>query len=393
MNATTDGTATIVAATAPPPSTGGLTTAVPNTSVSTSKTQMATVGAQLAAVGTLYSRENGRTYPIHWHQLNVVILMMMFFNILEPVTRAHYRAIGIRDLQNAAEIQRMNEIIHSVCFEAVTVMYTVLFNKASRYTGTAMTRFGGIPLPNTTAFPAYVTSLINSIGPIQFAQLPSRGVHIPYFTLDQLQQVMPATYQTYHIAAFVEGLERAKTIAIAAVDVYTVASSAWWTMHVYVDQVGTVNHYSLWSPVTFDDVELHLSLGTLFARNKLTVEIGVINYSTSEYIETGFENPRLTNFPGAIWTYPYFVDSQPAYRALINEHPDNNVPMQLTPVDTAPEPGPSTGTRSKRPRADTRAGSPSGPRHRVVFHYFDHIQAEDLSIQAISRLTTMLNAI
>lgn len=392
----TDGTAEIISATVEKPNTGGVATAVPSIETSTSKTKMAMVGAMLTAEGHLYSRENGRTYPLHWHKLSVVVIMTMFTNILEPLARAHYRSIGIRDLQNAAEVQRMNEIISSAAYEALTTMFTVLFNKAARYTGTAMVYFGSIPLPNNTAFPAYMTSLINSIGPIQFAQLPSRGVHIPYITQDDLTNAMPATFATHHVAALIEGFEKAKTVALASVDVHTLASSAWWTFHVYTDIAArNVTHYSLWSPVVFDDVELHLSIGCLFARNRLTTDIGVINFSASEWHDTGRNDPRLSDFPQTIWNYPNFVDNQPAYRTVIEQREDHDVVMAPAIASSASTSSTQAAGIAAQKRRHIEGPGEDGESfpHRVVFHYFDHIHAESLSSMAIDRWSTMLNAL
>lgn len=378
--------------------------------------QMSRFASGLVANGTITKIENGKGYPLQFHRLSFHVLLSMFKNILTPLVDENHCVLGAQTTTDVEDRIVLDAIVNSVAFECIIAMYAVLYNKASRISRQATGRFGVIPSINSSEFPAYCTALINSIGPVEFDGIPSRGTHVPYLVWTDIQNPCPNNSAIFQVVKFKEKMARSNPLSLASVDVTVQGSSPWWTFHAYPtsESTATSPQYSLWSPVRFDACEHLLKLGVLLAQAKLTTGIGVINFSATPFYP--IQNPNRKNvFPADFREYPYFVKSLPAFYEVVESYQEDKhgqSPCLTRYPNLQPQHIPSTGHTILQ--GTTQIGSSAGSvqqkkrqlpdgtsfletneavqLHRLVYHYFDHIVVSQANPYKICELLRVCNS-
>lgn len=331
--------------------------------------------------------QNGHEYPLHTHRLSFTAFLSLFQTIITPLVERDYQ-LGSETNGSRATL---DALIDSVAYECVLAAYAVMYNKASRITGGLLKLFGSLPSIGTVKLPAYCTALINSIGPVQFADVPARGMHVPYLKWSDITARYPTAYAPYHVALFKE--QSAYSVAMASVDPMALESSPWWTFHAYPTNESTKEYasYSLYSPVRFDGCDFPLKLGVLFARQKLTMDAGVINHSATPYYPV--EDPdRRDAFPAESRDQPYFIKNQPAYYEFVEscdgvKHEFGSTPAVAESSSLAPT------KKRKLPAGTNFETNEESVLYRRVYYYFDHIAVVAANNNMMSFWAVELNAV
>lgn len=318
--------------------------------------------------------ENSHEYPILTHRLSFTALMSLFKTIITPLVED----TNLWRLNSNGNSAALDTLLDSIAYECVATAYTVMYYKASRISVDFLQLFGPTATIHTPNFPAYCAALISTIGPVQFTGVPARGIHIPYLKWSDIAVGCPAAWAPHHTALFKEQI--GSFVAMASVDTTVLESSPWWTFHAYPTNESTEEHasYSLYSPVSSDECDEILRLGVLFARQKLTVDVGVINHSATPYYPV--EDPdRRDAFPAQSKEPPYFIKNQPAYYEFVEsceviEH-EAGYPPAVAESSSA-----ARTKQCKVPASTYFAMKRAIVLYRRVYHYFDHIavvRAED----------------
>lgn len=331
--------------------------------------------------------QNGYEYPLHTHRLSFTAFLSLFQTIITPLVEGNYR-IGSETNGNRATL---DALIDSVAYECVLAAYAVMYNKASRIAGGFFELFGSPPTIRTAKFPAYCTALINAIGPVQFADVPARGMQVPYLEWSDITDGCPAAYAPYHVARFKE--KSADFVAMASVDTMALDSSPWWTFHAYPTNASTKEYasYNLYSPVRFNGCEHSLKLGVLFARQKLTMDAGVINHSATPYYRV--EDPdNLDAFPAESKDAPYFIKNQPAYYEFVESREE--VEHEIGYTAAVAESSTLAPTKKRKLQAGTNfETNEESVLYRRVYYYFDHITVIVTNNNTMSFWAAELNAV
>lgn len=329
--------------------------------------------------------QNGDEYPIRTHRLSFTALLSLFKTIITPLIEGNHH-LGPEKNGNRVTL---DPIIDSVAYECVIAAYAVMYNKASRISGGFFQLFGSNPTIRTANFPAYCAALINAIGPVQFSDVPARGLHVPYLKRSDISAGCPAAYAPHYVALFKE--QTACSVALATVDTMVVESSPWWTFHAYPTNERTEEHasYSLYSPVRFDECDNSLKLGVLFARQKLTMDVGVINHSATPYYLV--EDPNSDAFPDESKEPPYFIKNQSAYYEFVEHREEDEFYTRSAP--TVAESSSLAHTKKRRHPAGTKFETNEEPiPYRRVYYYFDHIAVVAANNNMMSSWAAELNA-
>ena len=336
---------------------------------------------------TINQIQNGDEYPLRAHRLSFTALLSLFKTIISPLVERNHHFF----LETNNNRATLDTIIDSVAYECVIAAYSVMYNKASRISGSFVQLFGSNPTILTAEFPTYCTALINAIGPIQFSDVPARGLHVPYLKRSDITAGCPAAYAPHYVALFKE--QTAYSVAMASVDTMVVESSPWWTFHAYPTNEGSEEHasYILYSPVRFDGCENSLKLGVLFAREKLTMDVGVINHSATPYYLV--KNPdKRDNFPAESKEPPHFIKNQSAYYEFVEPRGEDEFHTGSTP--TVAESSSLAPKKKRRHPAGTNfeTNEESIP-YRRVYYYFDHIAVVAANNNIMSFWAAEINAV
>ena len=361
----------------------------------------------LVANGIIKPEYNGINYPIHEHKLIPVALFTMFYNILHPLVYNNYPL--------DPSLTPVDVITRSIAYDALINARAVSYQKAIREIPDLVRTLGSSPQVMLYTFPIFVAALINSIGPVHFYGLPARGIHVPYLAFDEVFALMPPSYASSHIAMFNEKLYQSRVYALLDVNIRTPESSPWWTFHTYPEHVhGNPQTYSLWSPVPWDGCDPVLKLGALFAKCRLTSSNGVVNFTSTPFYDVN-DPPRANEFPPEVWSFPHFNESQPAYYVYWERSPAYDETGSASHHSQAPstgsysfptsaaDPSPHAtganttalpGNRSFRlPDGSAAEGGNDVVRHRMIFYYFDHRVASNISDLDLYGWSSQLNAL
>jgi hypothetical protein len=371
---------------------------------------MSQFAANLLAEQTLGISTNGVNYPFHFHKLNADVCMSMFLNIVTPLVFSMYRTLGASTPVNAADVASLTLTARHVAFIALEAMYNQLYNKAYKLSATAVRQFGNPAVQMSNEFPVFISALITSAGPIQFDNIPARGIHIPFLVYDEVQALLPTNtagaHEPFRVGMFAEAMTRSREYLSTIVDINTTTSSAWWTFHVWAqpERNGSAS-YRMYSPVKFPDVQDELKLGVLFAKEKLTSGPGVVNFSSSPFFDIN-DPPRRNNLPAIVWQFPHYIESQPAYHLTLERDPphDQSEPsytpaspdLTLASSSRLPETGRTTRSdtnNKKRKRTDGSAADPEDDTvtHRAIFFYYDHIVCDNINHRQLNTWAIELN--
>lgn len=314
--------------------------ATPRSNITTGKSKMSSFGATLAANFTIVQNENGPTYPVLAHHLNTTAMFNMFARIIFQICLSINRELGAPNVVNDLPVIR--DITNSVAWDALSAAYVVMYNKGRRFD---YGLFANMPVPPilATKFPIFVSALINSIGPIQRDDVPSRRIHVPYITYNDVNNNRPAGYASHLAARFVEKFGKTKLLS-GIVESNGSESSGWWTIHplflrrsMVPDQlVPNAPNYpelALYSPFGYDNVENYLKLAPLYSVEPLAFP-GVGPYSVTDwYTRDQLNNfqgtwPNESDFPLESRNYPYLWTGTAAYYSRIERritrHPDED---------------------------------------------------------------------
>lgn len=383
------------------------------------RSKMSTLAANLVANRTINPVMNGLNYPQHVHALRATSILAMFANIIAPLVLMNYRLLGVQTPTNPADIALLNAISQCIAYDALVATYALLYHKSSRLSVGLLPLFGQNPTIGTNDFPIFITALINSIGPVQLDDVPARGIHVPYLTWASVTACLPGTYATYRVAMFTEAIARSRQFVSASVDIFSTKSSAWWTFHCYPERSrNNILTFSLWSPVKFDSIDNALKLGVLFAKERITSDVGIISFTTTPFYDVN-DPPRPAQFPVQVFNYPYFIESQPAYYRIFERSvPAADAPASPTYSPQSPTsstvnvaasptraisgnrqatPGPSGATRSNKrrrlPDGSATEADDDTVLHRVIYHYFDHQVMTNVSDRDLQQWAISLNEV
>jgi hypothetical protein len=211
-------------------------------------------------------------------------LREVFDAILYPIVYGNYRAIGTRTNTAAQDAQILNNIITTVSINAVIAAYAVMYNKATSINTGYVVNFGGVPEVDKFRFPALITHLVNSLGPIQRDRDPYRCLFVPVMSkvdVDNLRANTPG-YDPLLEEMFTTGVLKTRNVLVTDVDVNAKDSSHWWTL--YVERMhtayqiandatrtaneglayrGTRGHTTVYCPIHFSDRDSAVLIGGL----------------------------------------------------------------------------------------------------------------------------------
>ena len=368
----------------------------------------ATILAESLVASSIIKPEyNGIDYPIHVHKLFPPALFTMFYNILHPLVSNNYPL--------DPSLTPVDVIARSIAYDALVNARAVSYQKAIRESPDLVGTLGIYPQVMLYTFPIFVAALINSIGPVHFYGVPARGIHVPYLAFDEVFALMPPSYASSHLAMFNQKLYRSRVYALHDVNIGTPQSSPWWTFHAQPEHVHkNTQTYSLWSPVPWDGCDPALKLGALFAKGRLTISVGVGNFSSTPFYDVN-DPPRANEFPPEVWSFPYFNQSQPAYYVFWERSPAYDETGSASHHSQAP----STGSHSsptaaadpprhatddnttalpgnrklKLPDGSAAEGGDDVVRHRMIYYYFDHRVTSNISDRDLYGWSPQLNAL
>ena len=334
----------------------------------------------LVARGILKQNPGQLPCPRHEHKLSAASLFTMFYNILLPLV-ATSQPID-PSFTNIAVMTR------SIAYEALLNTFAVLHGKCTRLPGGLVSNLGPRQNVMLHKFPIFVAGLINTIGPVHFDGVPSRGVHVPYLLPDEVFAQIPRSYAASHIAKFNRKLSRSRVYDLLGVHISFGVSSAWWTLHAYPDLDGTTKTYSLWSPVRADRCDPALKLGALFAKSRLTNSPGIVNFNSTPFYDID-DPPCLDKFPSEIFSYPYFNALQPVYY----RHVDRSAARDETDSASHHSQVPSKIRKSELPDGSIIKVEDDVVRHRVIYYYFDHRAASNIGDMELNEWSIYLNSV
>lgn len=400
---------------APPPESSR---AAPNRNATTGRSPIAELGATLAANFTITNNENEPEYPLTIHLIDASVLFRIFYFITFSICSALNRELGYPDLAVPAQLQFVINIAQSVAFDALDGAYAVLYNKARRHDFNVVR---GQPIPAITfsTFPAFITILINALGPVQRSDLPSRRTHVPFMNRTSVDAQRPAAYRSFLSARFHEKLAKSKFLT-AAVEYHGVASNAWWTFwpvpvsNTNVSDISVVppvnlRTYRVFSPIKYDEIEPYFKIATIYGQAPL-IRPGISFFSTSEWYDEdtlgrfqGLPNPD--QFPVATRNFPAFVSTCSAYVVEVRNRvatieqvldqqsiagPADSVSRLLrrSPRLTGRQRAPPPTKRRFVAREESPTFRPRSPnaqmaeqeqiqQYSLIYYYFDHIALDE----------------
>ena len=361
---------------------------------------------RLVANGIIKPEYNAFIFPIHEHKLHAPFLFTMFYNILHPLVSDNHPL--------DPSLTPIDVITRSIAYDALVNAYAVSYQKGIYVSYNLVRTLGSAPEVMLHHFPILVANLINTIGPVEFSGVPARGVHVPYLVPDDVSAQLPPSYLPSHITTFNEKLYRSRVYGLLGVDITTHGSSPWWTFHGHPEHVrDNTRTYSLWSPIPWNDCDPVLKLGALFAKSRLTTSVGVVNFSSTPFYHVN-DPPHINDFPPEVYDPPYLNQSQPAYYIVSERSPAYDKIGSASHHSQTPGTGPhSSPTGAADPPRHATSGNTTLPgirkrklpdgsaaegeddvvRHRIIYIYFDHRVANNVSDMDLYKWSPQLNAL
>lgn len=295
---------------------------------------MERLAADLAAWMIIEDQAN-EFYPVTVHRLDARVLFDLFGRITFQIATSIKHELGFPNF-DAASQRSIREISKCVAYQALLATYSVTFKKGSRH---LPTYFHGQhrPLAAHFTFPIYISTLINTIGPLQIGDYPAPCSHVPYLSYYEIVAQRPPAYAEHHLSRFCEKLSRSGYLT-GTVEPDGTASNGWWTLwpvkeptSIVVDYSNVVDYYvgettllpviTVFMPQKADQLEDHFKLAIVFAQKPLCVP-GIGQFSATEWYEaTDLENfdklPTPWQFPAATREFPYYNESNRAVHAYV----------------------------------------------------------------------------
>ena len=359
--------------------------------------------ASLADNRIIKPSHNGSTFPIHQYKLSPVSLFRMFYNILHPLVSNIHSIDPI--------VIDVDVMTRSVAYDALVNTFAVLYHKGTSKSPALIPVLGKAPDLILYKLPVFVAELINSIGPVE---IPAGRLHVPYLLFNEVVTQKPQYYNIIHTEVFIDQVFQLQSYAMLGVNIMSAESSPWWTFHSYSGRVhNNQQTYTLWSPIQWSDCDHSLKLGALFAKSRLTTCTGIVNFSCTPFYEVNYP-PQSIDFPSEAMEFPYFIRSQPAYHGTYDRFPGAD---KIGPAshhsqasstgfdDFSPgaaehlQPATSGNTalpgirRRELPHGSVAEAEADVARFRIIFCYFDHQAACNITDVDLDAWSTCLNAL
>jgi hypothetical protein len=195
-------------------------------------------------------------------------LVALFTAIIRPLVYANARNLSVATYTQAADTAILDNIIYSVAVNGLKALYGVLYYKASSHISHLTNLFGPNPETEKFSFPAMMTLLISSAGPVVRERESYRCVFVPHILeADVAAAYADNQYDFRYERTFLEVLEHINySVVTTSVDINSTESSHWWTLHVTDskrDLNGNRTAKNVYNPMSFQDCDNATILGAI----------------------------------------------------------------------------------------------------------------------------------
>jgi hypothetical protein len=278
-----------------------------------------TVATRLVTNGEAFELSNNTHTRLRTTILLPDRLLATFQDILSPLVHGNLRSLGVNST-NADSPKEIEEILYTTAVNAVQAAYAVAYNKATRGNYGVSNSFGGLPEADHFRFPSLLTALINSLGPVTRDTEPYQANFIPVLVHSTtVALINNLKYKPHRFEQFLAGLQRARTISFADVDVNTQESSPWWMLHITKTETERfTGNRTVYNPIPFDERDPCTILAGLVINQTLYALPGPLRTQVIGPFLAN-ENPSFSDIPKSILNGTAFNRSPFAYDYVFSQ--------------------------------------------------------------------------
>lgn len=308
------------------------------------------------------------------HKLSATSLYNMYVRMLSIPCSALSSELGLHDSKTGVlDKDKSRNFIQDVAYEALGATHVVLYNKAQKV------HYLGAPPTISVSFPrlpVYMSTLINTIGPVRSEGFLLGGWQVPYLDEADVKAVEPVAYGRQSAVGRLASELHQGGYETASVGMLgnNYESNGWWTLWAARTQhpcdplldpftgIGRIKNRTIWAPLLVGEILKPLQLALSYAGEPLC-DVGL--HSTTPWYEAGafvgplYDDPKPGDFPAEARAAPYFCGDGLVYHEKVES-------TYFAIGETA---GNKTSVVSTSGRMETNRVK----KWRIVYHCYVHI--------------------
>jgi hypothetical protein len=242
-------------------------------------------------------------------------VIQMFAQIAHPIAVSVHRYLGVNDPTNDPQ-NVLRDTCYSVAADAFAAMNTVLYRKAIRLSPGYAQFFAGNPRGDKFQSLNLITLFASSIGPIERERDTYRCLFIPYFTRNEVDNVLAnAMYSARLSKQFYMNVARAYTqVELTTIDPYNDVSSPWWMLYVTTQN----NNRTTYCPISFNDIDNATVLASLLLDACIYPLPGPLHTAAVEFVAPNNDNLARDDIPANMRDDLHINASVPAVHIIFD---------------------------------------------------------------------------